>query len=256
MGGGGGKIGTLGIKYVPRTAIKGQILADFVAEFTPTTEPEDLNKTTFQENTPENSGWWKIYVDGASNARGSGTGVVIITPDETVIEQSIRLDFKTSNNEAEYEAVLARLNSAKTLEAQQLIIHCDSLLIASQINGEYMARDERMAAYLLKVQQTMTNFQVVRVEQINRSMNSPADALAKLASVLNADFKRFIPIETLATLSITVPTYHVHTVTVGPCWMDPYVHYLKEGVLPEQKKEAEIIRRKAVRFWLSKDSKL
>jgi ribonuclease HI len=252
----GAKIGTLDIKYLPRTAIKGQILADFVAEFTPTTEPEDLNKTTFQENTPENSGWWKIYVDGASNARGSGTGVVIITPDETVIEQLIRLDFKTSNNEAEYEAVLAGLNSAKTLGAQQLIVHCDSLLVTSQINGEYMARDERMAAYLLKVHQTMTNFQTVRVEQIGRNMNSHADALATLASVLNADFKRFIPIETLATPSITVPACHIHTITVGPCWMDPYVHYLKEGVLPEQKKEAEIVRRKAVRFWLSKDSKL
>ena len=52
----GAKISTLGVKYLPRTAIKGQILADFVAEFTPTTELEDLNKTTFQENTPENSG--------------------------------------------------------------------------------------------------------------------------------------------------------------------------------------------------------
>ncbi len=70
-------------------------------------------------------------MDGASNAKGSGIGVVIITPDETVIEQSIRLDFKTSNNEAEYEAVLAGLNSAKTLGAQQLIVHCDSLLVAS-----------------------------------------------------------------------------------------------------------------------------
>ena len=114
----GAKIVTLDVKYLPRTAVKGQILVDFITEFTPTTEQEDLNKTTFQENTPKNSGWWKIYVDGASNAKGSGTGVVIITLDETVIEQSIRLDFKTSNNEAEYKAVLAGLNSAKTLGAQ------------------------------------------------------------------------------------------------------------------------------------------
>jgi ribonuclease HI len=77
------------------------------------------------------------------------------------IEQSIRLDFKESNNKAEYEAVLAGLNSAKTLGAKNLIVHCDSLLIASQINGEYMAQYERMAAYLLKVQQTMTNFSTV-----------------------------------------------------------------------------------------------
>jgi ribonuclease HI len=252
----GAKIGTLDVKYLPRTAIKGQILADFVAEFTPTAEQKDLNETTFQENTPEDSGWWKIYVDGASNAKGSGTGVVIITPDETVIEQSIRLDFKTSNNEAEYEAVLAGLNSAKTLGPQQLIVYYDSLLVASQINGEYMTRDERMAAYLLKVQQTMTGFQTVRVEQIGRNLNSHADALATLASVLSADFKRFIRIETLATPSIAVPACHIHTITVSPCWMDPYVYYLKEGVLPEQKREAEIIRRKAIRFWLSKYLKL
>ena len=86
-------------------------------EFTPNTEQKDLNETTFQEHTPEDSGWWKIYVDGASNAKGSGTRVVIIMLDKTVIEQSIHLDFKTSNNEAKYEAVLAGLNSAKTLGA-------------------------------------------------------------------------------------------------------------------------------------------
>ena len=119
-----------------------------------------------------------------------------------------------------------------------------------------MARDERMVAYLLKGQQTMTSFKTVRVEQIGRNLNSHADALAMLASVLSADFKQFIPIETLTTPSIAMPICHIHTITVGPCWMDPYVQYLKEGVLPEQKKEAEIIRRKAVRFQLSKDSKL
>jgi ribonuclease HI len=159
-------------------------------------------------------------VDGASNARGSGTGVVIITPDETVIEQSICLDFKTSNNETEYEELLAGLNSAKTLGAQQLIVHYDSLLVASQINGEYMARDERMAAYLLKVQQTMTGFQTVRVEQIGRNLNNHADALATLASVLSADFKRFIPIETLATPNIAVPACLPHPHHYGRSMLD------------------------------------
>ena len=90
-------------------------------------------------------------MDGASNAKGSRTGVVIIISNDTIIERSIRIDFKASNNEAEYEAVLAGLNSTKTLGAKNLIIHCDSLLIASQINGEYMARDKRMATYLLKI---------------------------------------------------------------------------------------------------------
>ncbi len=113
-----------------------------------------------------------------------------------------------------------------------------------------------MAAYLLKVQQTITNFNTVRVEQIGRNLNSHAEALATLTSFLSIDFKQFIPIETLATPSIALPTCHIHTITIGPCWMDPYVLYLKEGILPEQRKEAEVIRRKASRFWLSKDSEL
>ena len=104
----------MGVKYLPRTAIKGQVLADFVAEFTPTSKQKNIGETTPQEDSPECTGWWKVYVDGASNAKGSGTEVVIITPDETVIEQSIRFDFKTSNNEAKYKAVLAGLRSAKT----------------------------------------------------------------------------------------------------------------------------------------------
>ena len=195
-------------------------------------------------------------MDGASNAKGLGTGVVIVTPDGTVIKQSVRLNFKTSNNEAEYEAVLAGLNSAKTLGARNLIIHCNSLLITSQVNGEYMARDERMAAYLLKVQQTIANFNAVKVERIGRNLNSHADALATLASVLSADFKRFISIETLATPSIALHACHIHTISDGPCWIDPYVLYLKEGILPKHRKEAEIITRKALRFWLSKNLKL
>uniref|UniRef100_A0A2N9I4J6 Uncharacterized protein n=1 Tax=Fagus sylvatica TaxID=28930 RepID=A0A2N9I4J6_FAGSY len=252
----GAKISALGVKYLPRTAIKGQVLADFVAEFAPTSEQNNLGESTPREDSPDHTRWWKVYVDGASNSKGSGTGVVIITPDETVIEQSIRLNFKTSNNEAEYEAVLAGLKSAKTLGARRLIVYCDSLLVASQINGEYMARDERMAAYLLKVQTAMTDFETVRIEQIGRNLNNHADALATLASVLSADFKRFIPIETLTTPSTDQPANYINAITVGPCWMDPYVTYLKEGVLPEQKKEAEIIRRKTARFWLSKDLKL
>ena len=101
-----------------------------------------------------------------------------------------------------------------------------------------MARDERMAAYLLKVQQTMTNFQTIRVEQIGRNLNSHANALATLASVLNADFKRFIPIETLVAPSIAMSACHINTITVGPSWMDPYVLYLKEGILPQQKERS------------------
>ncbi|XP_073152352.1 uncharacterized protein [Henckelia pumila] len=87
------------IKFEPRTAIKAQALADFLAE-------------TVQL---EQEYHWKIFVDGSSCQTGSGVGIVILSPwgEETNI--SIRLDFRASNNEAEYEALLLGLKAARNL---------------------------------------------------------------------------------------------------------------------------------------------
>ena len=177
------------MKYLPRTAIKGQVLADFVAEFTPVPGQEIPNVPTCDQELIEDTNWWKLYLDEASNAKGAGIGIVIITLDGSVIEQSIQPDFKASKNEVEYEAVLAGLNSAKVLGARNLLLHCDSLLVTNQINREYMARDECMAAYLSKTQEVIAHFDKVIVEQIRWNLNSHADTLATLASALNADLK-------------------------------------------------------------------
>jgi len=49
---------------------------------------------------------WKVYVDSAANQRGSGMGLVLVSPKRITIEKSLRLGFSTTNNEAEYEALL------------------------------------------------------------------------------------------------------------------------------------------------------
>jgi len=131
------EIRPLGITFEARTSIKGQILADFIVEFTPGPPP--------QYNSLKG---WILNVDGASNSKGAGVGVVITTPDESIIEQSYTLGFRATNNEAEYEAVIAGLKMATTLGVAEFEVRCDSLLIACQINGEYAAKDDRMAAHL------------------------------------------------------------------------------------------------------------
>ena len=104
-------LGAFDIKYMPRTSVKGQVLADLVAEFTEleTVElpsggnmDEKLVGTISQYCLPT----WEIYVDGASNQKGSGVGLVMMSPEKVVIEKSLRLDFLATNNEAEYEALL------------------------------------------------------------------------------------------------------------------------------------------------------
>ena len=87
--------------------MKGQVLADFVAEFSPKGE-----MACQLEHSP-----WKVHVDGASSAKGSGAEIVIITPEGILLEHSFRMGFNAFNNEAEYEALLAGLRAVSRLEA-------------------------------------------------------------------------------------------------------------------------------------------
>ena len=70
-----------------------------------------------------------LFVDGASNAKGSGAGVVLISPEKEVLEYSLRFTFRSSNNAAEYEALLAGMRLAERLEVKSLIAHSDSQLV-------------------------------------------------------------------------------------------------------------------------------
>ncbi|KAI5338266.1 hypothetical protein L3X38_017537 [Prunus dulcis] len=63
---------------------------------------------------------WQLHVDGASNHKGAGAGVVIVTPDRTLLEQAITLGFSASNNEVEYEELLAGLRLAKEMWIKRL----------------------------------------------------------------------------------------------------------------------------------------
>ena len=93
----------------------------------------------------------------------------------------IRLDFPTTNNKAEYEALVAGLDLAKAVGAENMIVHCDSQVITSQINGEYKYRSERMKKYLEEVKNQICIVKVKFV-QIPREENEYADRLAKAAS--------------------------------------------------------------------------
>ena len=107
------------IRYKPQTAIKVQVLADFVVEFTSAEPSENAQK-------PIDLPIWKLFVDGATNAQGSGAGLILTSPEEIDIEYTLRFGFRASNNEAEHEAVIAGLNLTHSLEIDQLEVCSDS----------------------------------------------------------------------------------------------------------------------------------
>lgn len=195
------ELGRFDIQFQPRNAIKGRVLVEFLAEFTGE-HPCDQLQPIGQREIPSAQGVWRLFVDGASNSKGAGVGIVLVTPEDAILEQGIRLGFEASNNKAEYEALIAGLQKAQELGAKQLQVFGDSQLVSNQIRGDFNARDERMAVYLATVKKLMSNFEQVSVQQFSRGQNSHADALAALSSAINSDLKRTISIDFLAQPSI------------------------------------------------------
>ena len=105
-------LGAFDIKYMPCTFVKSQVLADLVVEFAETLLEERMEKQNMDEKSVgaislQEPLSWKVYVDGAVNHRGSGVGLVLISPERITIEKFLKLGFSTTNNEAEYESLLA-----------------------------------------------------------------------------------------------------------------------------------------------------
>ncbi|XP_030936306.1 protein NYNRIN-like [Quercus lobata] len=257
-------LGAFDIRYMPRTAVKGQVLADLIAEFAePTLEEQNVagplgadEKMISTVSQLENT-WWKAHVDGAANQRGSGLGLVLLSPEGITIEKSLRLGFSATNNEAEYEALLEGMGMIRKLGEKSVDMFSDSRLIVGQINGDMEAKDERMQEYLVRVKHLQTQFHHFCLTHVPRSGNTHADSLATLATSSAQPLPRVILVEEVLRPSTEKANgIGIHNIRAGPSWMDPIVLYLKHDTLPDDKVEAGKIRRKATRFWLSEDSKL
>ena len=122
------------IEYHPRIAIKAQVLADFIAEFT---FPDEDNLTNGAKR-------WTIQTDGSSAQKRGGAGVVITAPDGEILKYGVQLKFLATNNEVEYEGILTGLRLEKALGVKNLLVQSDSKLVVEQIKGEYEAKEERM----------------------------------------------------------------------------------------------------------------
>ena len=235
------------IRYKPKTAIKGQVLADFIMEFI-SAEPAE------NAQTETNLSIWKLSVEGASNALGSGAGLILTSPEGIDIEYALRFGFHASNKEAEYEAVIAGLNLAYSLEVDQLEVCSDSQLVVRQIEDTYEAKSGRMILYLQKVRDLLKKFNLVQVKHVPRAGNSRADALAKLATASQEDLSNSTPVEYLAEPSIDLCDVQVAQIRSEPSWMEPIWDYIIDGRLPDDPKESAKIRTRSARFTNHKGS--
>nr|GEV89874.1 hypothetical protein [Tanacetum cinerariifolium] len=158
------------ITYWSRTYVKGQILADFLVE-----KSDDAPPKASVIETPQEP--WTLFMDGSSCVDGSGVGLILTSLEGTEFTYALRFQFTASNNEAEYEALIAGLRIAPQLEVQNVHLSVDSKLVENQVLGTYVAKEENMIKYLENTKSLISGFTNFSISQVPRSKNKKADEL-------------------------------------------------------------------------------
>ncbi|XP_071712943.1 uncharacterized protein [Rutidosis leptorrhynchoides] len=238
------ELGEHDIDFQARHSIRAQILADFMAETTKTNEESD---STFAQiiTPPVETKEWKLFTDGASSSDGSGAGIMLINPEGQEFTYALRFEFNTTNNEAEYGALLVGLRIAKEMKIEHFQAFVDSQLVANQVLGIFEARQPTIQLYFSKVKELMESFRSFTIKHVRRSQNKKADALSKLASITFAHLAKEVLVEVLEKRSIEAQEVQDLVTEEENTWMKPIREYLEHGILLEDNKEARKILIKA-----------
>ncbi|KAI3455044.1 hypothetical protein Pfo_011707 [Paulownia fortunei] len=178
---------------------------------------------------------WSLHIDGLATISSCGVGIVLTSLEGKELEFAVRFKFKTSNNEVEYEALVRGLKMALELRVRQLNVYFDLRLVMQQVEGEFVTKEERMRNY------------VEHLSHIPRAKNAKADYLSKIASSIT-DCK---------TRKITLLTAYQHNMGIEVAsveekddWRTNILKFLREGKLPQNKREAVQFQVRGTRFYL------
>jgi ribonuclease HI len=164
------------ITFEPRTAIKPQVLTDFIVVWTgPTRQQEEPSEKV-----------WTIHCDGAWCHAGAGVAAVITSPTGVKHRYTACLSFalesdRCTNNIAEYEVVILGLCKLRALGVTTCIVKTDSKVIVGQVEKEYSAKDPALMQYLTAIRSLERQFKGFTLQHVDRARNEEADALAKAA---------------------------------------------------------------------------
>ncbi|XP_040996107.1 uncharacterized protein LOC121242287 [Juglans microcarpa x Juglans regia] len=190
---------------------------------------------------------WQVYVDELACRAGGGVGVYIVTSEGKELYHTVRLEFKVTNNEAEYEAVLAVLAITRVLGGEEVEMKAKSQVVVGQITWEYLARGSKLIKYLHQVQEQSKNLKYFRIEKIPRGDKSKADRLACTASAKQEETLLWkVDLQAMARLAIGEESLHIKGNTLG--WATNIKKYLETEELPSPLEEAIKLKSRATRF--------
>jgi ribonuclease HI len=240
------------LSFAPRKAIKSQVLADFLAEWTDTQLP----------TAPIQPELWTMYFNGSLMKTRAGAGLLFISPLGEHVRYVLRLHFPASNNVAEYEALVNGMHIAVELGVRRLDARGDLQLVIDQVMKNSHCRDRKMEAYCDEVWRLEDKFYGLELNHVARRYNETADELAKIAlgrttvppNVFSKDiYQPSVQIDDAPKPEEASARPEVPTTAEGealrveeerngvipiPNWQTPYLEYLLRGELPLDKAEA------------------
>jgi ribonuclease HI len=161
------------IDYVHRSSIQSQALADFITDWTPGAQEEEINKDTEA---------WTLFCDGSWGTFGAGAAAVLVAPSKVKTCYATKLDFSCTNNITECKALLLGLRKLKAMGIRRAILKTDSQVISGHVDKTSKARDPKLEKYLDIVRRLEASFEGFSVKNIPRGENEHANLLAKSAA--------------------------------------------------------------------------
>ncbi|XP_026435203.1 uncharacterized protein LOC113332920 [Papaver somniferum] len=214
-------------------------------------DPEDLLK----EDNPKR---WEIFVDGSVNSQGNRIGIVFVSPAGEIIVYCFRLEFETTNNEAEYKAVIEGLRLAVEMGLEDIRLTSDSQLVIRQLDGRYKINDLALQRYSQLAKKYTDRITSVIWRHIGRINNRHADALAFITSMMVNPGTRFIWIDSLRQPSIYIRGCAVEVINIenntgsveNTNWRIQIHKYLQNGETPRDRLEAHKLKSRATNYEL------
>ncbi|XP_040372973.1 uncharacterized protein LOC121052309 [Rosa chinensis] len=250
------------LQYVPQKAVKGQAIADFLAHHPtldiPTVrELEIATITTTRPDLariPEYAIWyqaivslqpWVLFFEGSRTETLAGAGIVLENPAGDRFSYSFQLEFKCTNNQAEYEALIIGLEVLLELGVRDVQVRGDSLVVINQLQEKYRCASYLLVPYLNRAIELLDQFDDVGLEYIPRERNFAANELAQLATGITLKYgvrERILKVERR-----TLPSWLVRSdppddpvvAVLEPIdvdWRIPLINYLTQPDLTADKR--------------------
>ena len=188
-----------------------------------------------------------------TNLKSGGRAHSNKAPDGLQIIQALRFVFKATNNQAEYEALIASLNLARSIQVKYVSIFSDSQIMVRQTADEYATKDLVLTKYQAMVQSLLSSFTNPTLVQVNRKDNTIADLLSKLTETEKENLDGSVYFEELQ-----LPSTDGHQIMEiageDATWMTPVIDYLKEGILPDNKIKAKQLQAQYAKYFIQNDT--